>query len=99
MDSHNRMTLLCKFDARGFCTVCEHKESAPGFQRNCCGSPGCMDAANRKGLGDYVSDVLRLFGITKERAQAVSSAVGVKDCGCSQRQEALNELGRKIGIG
>jgi hypothetical protein len=38
---------------------------------------------------------LSAIGITKER---VSKAVG-GDCGCSKRQEQLNELGRKIGIG
>jgi hypothetical protein len=53
----------------------------------------------RHGLGDMVASGLSAVGITKQRVQAVASAVGVKDCGCSQRQEALNELGRKIGIG
>lgn len=38
---------------------------------------------------------LSAIGITKER---VSKAVG-GDCGCKKRQEALNALGRKIGIG
>ena len=47
------------------------------------------------GLGDMVASGLSAIGITKER---VSAAVG-GDCGCQKRQEALNELGRKIGIG
>jgi hypothetical protein len=47
------------------------------------------------GLGDMVAAGLSAIGITKER---VSAAVG-GDCGCSKRQEQLNELGRKIGIG
>lgn len=38
---------------------------------------------------------LSAIGITKE---LVSKAVG-GDCGCAKRQQALNELGRKIGIG
>ena len=38
---------------------------------------------------------LTAIGITKER---VSAAIG-RPCACGQRQEALNELGRKIGIG
>jgi hypothetical protein len=42
---------------------------------------------------------LDAIGVTKERVQAVASAVGIKDCGCKKRQEALNNLGRKIGIG
>jgi hypothetical protein len=47
------------------------------------------------GLGDMVAAALDTVGITKER---VSALVG-GDCGCQQRQDALNELGRKIGIG
>jgi hypothetical protein len=41
---------------------------------------------------------LSAVGITKERAQAVASAVGVKDCGCRKRQAALNRLGEKLGL-
>ena len=47
------------------------------------------------GLGDMVKASLAAFGITEER---VSKVIG-KPCGCSKRAEALNELGRKIGIG
>jgi hypothetical protein len=39
---------------------------------------------------------LEAVGITKAR---VSAALGVEDCGCGERQEALNALGRKLGIG
>ena len=53
----------------------------------------------KPGLGDMVAAGLDAIGITKERVQAVASAVGVKDCGCKKRQEALNNLGRKLGIG
>jgi hypothetical protein len=53
----------------------------------------------KPGLGDMVAAGLSAVGITKERAQAVASAVGVKDCGCKRRQEALNAIGRKLGIG
>ena len=49
----------------------------------------------KAGLGDMVASALAAIGITKER---VSKAVG-GDCGCAERQEALNELGRKLGIG
>jgi hypothetical protein len=48
------------------------------------------------GLGDIVAAGLSSVGITPER---VSKALGVKDCGCRQRAEALNRLGRKFGIG
>jgi hypothetical protein len=49
----------------------------------------------KRGLGDIVKAGLSAIGITEER---VSAVIG-RPCGCSQRAEALNELGRKIGIG
>jgi hypothetical protein len=49
----------------------------------------------KPGLGDMVASGLSAIGITKER---VAAAVG-KPCGCAKRQAALNELGRRIGIG
>jgi hypothetical protein len=49
----------------------------------------------RPGLGDIVAAWLSAIGITKERVSALAGG----DCGCTKRQEALNELGRKIGIG
>ena len=55
-------------------------------------------ASNASGLGDMVASGLAAVGITKERAQAVASAVGVKDCGCAKRQAALNKLGEKLGL-
>jgi hypothetical protein len=50
----------------------------------------------RPGLGNMVSAGLSAIGITPER---VSKALGVKDCGCRQRAEALNRIGRRLGIG
>jgi hypothetical protein len=50
----------------------------------------------KRGLGDIVSAGLSAIGITPER---VSKAFGVKDCGCKGRAEALNALGRRLGIG
>jgi len=50
----------------------------------------------KPGLGDMVAAGLSAVGITKER---VSAALGVKDCGCTKRQQALNAIGRKLGIG
>lgn len=47
------------------------------------------------GLGDRVASALAAVGITKER---VSKALG-KPCGCAKRQQRLNELGRRLGIG
>ena len=51
--------------------------------------------APRPGLGDMVKAGLSAIGITEER---VSAAIG-RPCGCSARAEALNALGRRIGIG
>jgi hypothetical protein len=39
---------------------------------------------------------LSAIGITPER---VSKALGVKECGCKKRQQRLNEIGRRLGIG
>jgi hypothetical protein len=50
----------------------------------------------RPGLGNMVSAGLSAIGITPER---VSAALGVKDCGCKKRAEALNRIGRRLGIG
>jgi hypothetical protein len=47
------------------------------------------------GLGDMVAAGLSAIGITEER---VSKAIG-RPCGCSERAEKLNELGRRVGIG
>lgn len=49
----------------------------------------------RRGLGDMVAAGLSAIGVTKERVSAVLG----KPCACGQRQAALNELGRRIGIG
>jgi hypothetical protein len=52
--------------------------------------------SGKPGLGDIVAAGLSAIGITPDR---VSKALGVKDCGCKRRAEALNRLGRKFGIG
>jgi len=49
----------------------------------------------KAGLGDMIAAGLSAIGITKERVSALAGG----DCGCSKRQEQLNELGRRIGIG
>ena len=71
------------------CRVCGAAVSAPHVRRNC--GPPPVPA----GLGDMVKAGLSAIGITEER---VSAAIG-RPCGCSERAEKLNELGRKIGIG
>ena len=76
----------CSF-AGGRCVAC----GAPKINaQQLCGS------WRPPGLGDRLASALESIGITKAR---VSAALGVKDCGCSKRQSALNALGRKLGIG
>ena len=58
-------------------------------------TPTAQSHPEKRGLGDLVASGLSAVGITKER---VSQIVG-KDCGCTKRQQALNELGKKFGIG
>ena len=53
----------------------------------------------RPGLGDRVASALSAVGITEARVQAVASAVGVRNCGCKRRREALNAVSRKLGLG
>jgi hypothetical protein len=57
----------------------------------------CKAAAtqHKAGLGDMVTFALTAIGITKDRVSALAGG----DCGCSKRQEQLNELGRRVGIG
>ncbi len=50
----------------------------------------------RPGLGDRVAAGLAAVGVTEER---VARVVGVKDCGCKKRREALNRSGKILGIG
>jgi hypothetical protein len=40
-------------------------------------------------IGDLTERALRLIGITKQRVSAIAG----RDCGCKQRQQAMNEAG------
>lgn len=44
-----------------------------------------------KGLGDSLANLTYITGIDTV-IKAVTKAVGVEDCGCSKRQEALNKV-------
>jgi hypothetical protein len=79
--------MICAF-RENVCTVCGRSTAMPESIRVCSGPPG---------LGDRLASALESIGITKAR---VSAALGVDDCGCGERQNALNALGRKLlGIG
>jgi hypothetical protein len=75
----------------GRCTVCLRlaRYASGDANRECLGKPVPV------GLGDMVKAGLNAIGITQERVAAVLGSCG----GCEQRQEALNEFGRSIGIG
>ena len=74
----------------GTCRRCGFRlcGAKPPIRRRCSVQPG-------PGLGDMVAAGLSAIGITKERVSAVVGG----DCGCAKRQEALNALGRRVGIG
>ena len=44
-----------------------------------------------QGLGDTIAKITNFFGIDKV-ADAVAKLAGIKDCGCNERREMLNEL-------
>lgn len=76
------------------CRVCGVRYGKVVAARVCEGEPP------PPGLGDMIASTLDAVGITKERVQALASTVGIKECGCNQRQQAANEFGRKyLGIG
>jgi len=82
------------------------EENAEGWKKHRCTKCGYVTVfippwserirkhCSHRGLGDYVALGLAAFGITKAR---VSWLLG-KDCGCAERQEDLNEVGKKLGL-
>jgi hypothetical protein len=77
----------CDIDTESLCCRrCNARVSSAIVRRNC----------GTAGLGDMMAAGLEAVGITKAR---VAAALGVEDCGCVERQESLNALGRKLGIG
>lgn len=73
-------------DGRARCGLC-------GFGTACQGT--VWHKCQAMGLGDLLAAGLAALGITEDR---VSAAIG-RPCGCGERREKLNELGRKIGLG
>lgn len=98
---HTQMTdCIIGTDLR--CLVCGKPAAARHVRRNCPAAPRPLREPTvttlPPGLGDMVANGLAGLGITKERAQAVASALGVEDCGCGKRQAALNKLGEQFGL-
>jgi hypothetical protein len=84
----------CNFVSAGAgvlqCDVCGRRSRDTGHKVHAeCRGPQPV------GLGDMVKAGLSAIGITQERVAAVLGSCG----GCQQRQEALNEFGRSLGIG
>tara|TARA_R110002020_G_scaffold17794_2_gene62158 strand:+ start:1528 stop:1734 length:207 start_codon:yes stop_codon:yes gene_type:complete len=52
------------------------------------------------GLGDLVEKGISLatFGQGKRLADKLARKQGKKGCGCQKRKEALNNLGKKVGL-
>lgn len=82
----------CTYDPQTLtCPACGHVANRLPTFRKC--KPVSKPAP--RGLGDMVAAGLSAAGITKER---VSRLLG-KPCGCKKRQDALNKLGKRLGIG
>ena len=71
-----------------------HASCGCGFRLRCV-SGVVYHQCTIAGLGDMVAGGLAAIGITPERVSAITG----KPCRCKQRQQALNDLGRRIGIG
>ena len=77
--------MICNIDARRLaCRRCGSAVTRADVKRNC-----------NPGLGDRIGVWLSWFGVTEQR---VSRFIGAP-CGCGSRVQALNDLGRRIGIG
>ena len=44
-----------------------------------------------QGLGDTIADITELLKIDK-LVKSITEALGIEDCGCTRRQEKLNEM-------
>jgi hypothetical protein len=85
---------LCDYDPVDLrCRACGHQARRLPTFREC--RPPPVEVWRPFMVGDFVERWLTRCGITKERVSAVVGG----DCGCQKRQEQLNELGRRVGIG
>jgi hypothetical protein len=88
------MVANCDFDYGDGCGKCRRCGftlcgAKPPIRRRC-------DVQLKPGLGDMAASALAAVYITKERVEATVGG----PCGCDERQEAMNEFGRKwLGIG
>jgi hypothetical protein len=80
----------CSGDAAAACITVDYGDGWVEVDTNHSAYPRA-----KPGLGDMVASGLSAIGITKERVSKLAGG----DCGCAKRQAALNELGRRMGIG
>lgn len=82
------------------CPVCRLRARIPSTAERIHCACGFVQLGVSAGLGDVVAAVLHAMGLTQQRYMQAKMAMGLKKkCGCAKRKAALNELGKKIGIG
>ena len=82
-------------------TVCPHRISNEEEHRMKDSSSFLTESPPRKwGLGDIVEKGISAvtFGQGKRLADKLARKQGKKGCGCQKRKEALNNLGKKVGL-
>lgn len=81
-------------------TIATKDDRAPlsSFRAPCKGySPAPPTRADGPELGDALKAVFTAFGITEDRVGEARALFGLPpECGCPERQEQLNEWGRKV---
>lgn len=88
---------LCDFNNRRMtCPACGYRARRLPTFRYC--RPVAAKEWRPVAVGDAVEKALSTLGISKERVQRLTRAVGVEGCGCPARQRWLNEAGNKVQI-
>lgn len=54
-----------------------------------------VESQQKRGLGDKIEEFTEKTGI-KKAVEAVSDALGIEDCGCNARKEAINNFEERI---
>jgi hypothetical protein len=52
-----------------------------------------------RGLGDRVEAIFAALGATKSRMDVLAMVLGWDNCGCEDRKEWLNAIGKRLGVG
>ncbi len=73
------------------CRACGYKSPKRTARKNCVAKKHLWPI--RRGLGDWVAELLADYGITAERYIWLT---GQKSCGCAKRRFSLNQFGWEI---